>query len=243
MIVKTRSEMRALLTRRCRIVDHLNSHPAADLNIDLDESYRCMRDFVSNRKWGTYLLTTGSTALPTTAAVAGENYAAIPVPATCRIVKKLEVKMSNSWIPAEEVPFGQLRMYNTDNGAGTRGPFAWTMLDSGIQATVTANSGTATAGVIALMPIPTAGSYQLWYLAEHAALSADSGAGGFFAYGNQAMEDYHLFHCAAKILISDNDSQGMLDGILKLLAKAEQTLESGAPTASGAKTWRRARNY
>lgn len=244
MIVKTRAEVRALVVRRARIVDHLNSHPTADLNIDLDDSYRTMRDYVTEKKWGTYLRTTGSTALPTTPP-SGENYVEIPVPATTRLVKKLEVKFSTKWLPVDEVPFGQLRMFNGSSVwfNDTKAPFVWTLLDSGMQATDTANSGTATAGVIALTPIPSGGSYQLWTLAEHADLSADSGAGGFYSYGNQAMLDYHVYHCALKCASSDNDSQGILSGLALLLSKAETALDNGAPTATGAKTWRRSPNY
>lgn len=244
-LVKTRAEVRALVQRRARIVDHLNAHPAADLNIDLDESYRCMRDLATESRWATFLKTTGSTTLPLTAPT-GENYVVIPVPTDCRQVKKLETKRSTVWIPAEEVGLGQLRQYNGDSLTSAfqgRLPFAWVLLDGGMETTEAANTGAKVAGIIALTPIPTAGSYQVWYLPEFATTTADSGAGGFYTYANQAMVDYHVFHCAVKCLISDNDSQGMLDGAIKLLGKAEVFLQTSAPSATGPKTWRRSRFY
>lgn len=244
MIVKTRAEVRALVVRRARIVNHLNSNATSALNIDLDDSYRDMRDFVTEKRWGTYLSTTGALSLPTSPP-SGENYVEIPVPAATRLVRRLEVKFNTKWLPVEEVPFGQLRMFNASTSwfNDTRAPFVWTLLDSGMQATVDADDGTAAAGVIALTPVPTAGSYQLWTLAEHADLSADSGAGGFYAYGNQAMLDFHVFHCALKCATSDNDSQGVMAGLGILLGRAEQALATGAPTATGPKTWRRSPNY
>jgi hypothetical protein len=244
-LVKTRAEVRALVQRRARIVDHLNAHPSADLNIDLDESYRCLRDLATESRWSTFLKTTGSLTLPIVAAATGENYAAIPVPTDCRQVKRLETKLTSSWVPAEQVGLGNLRQYNTDGFIPTQGrwPFVWVLLDGGMETTEAANTGSKVAGVIALAPIPTSGSYQVWYLPEFVGTSADSGASGFYAYANQAMVDYHVFHCAVKCLISDNDSQGMMDGLVKLLGKAEQTIQASAPSATGPRTWRRSRYY
>ena len=244
MIVKTRSEVRALVQRRTRIVDHLNAHPAADLNIDLDESYRCMRDLCTESRWATFLKTTGALTLPIVAAT-NENYAVLPVPVDCRQIKKIETKLSSLWVPAEEVGLSNLRQYNGETISGFQGrhPFIWVLLDQGVETTEAANTGSRVAGIVALAPVPTQGSYQIWYLPEFASLTADSGAGGFYTYANQVMVDYHVYHCAAKILISDNDSQGMLDGVLKQLGKAEETIQTSAPTATGAKTWKRARRY
>lgn len=245
-LVKTRAEVRALVQRRARIVDHLNAHPTVDLNIDLDESYRCMRDLATESRWATFLKTTGSLTLPIVAAVTGENYAAIPVPTDCRQIKKLETQRTSVWVPAEEVGLTNLRQYNGDSltqsflGAV---PFCWVLLDGGIETTEAANTGAKVAGIIAITPIPTSGNYKLWYLPEFLGTSADSGAGGFYTYANQAMVDYHVFHCAVKCLISDNDSQGMLDGMIKELGKAENTILTSAPSATGPKTWRRARRY
>jgi hypothetical protein len=245
VIVKTRAEVRALVTRRARIVNHLNGHPSASLNIDIDDSYRTMRDYVTLRKWGTYLKTTGSLVLSTTPPT-GENYIALPVPTDCRLVKRVETLYGTQWLPEDEVGSGQIRDHAFwPNGVSSRGNrFIWALFDQGIAATDTTNTGAVTAGVIALAPVPSsAGHYQIWYLPEHADLSADSGAGGFYAYGTQAMLDYHVFHAALKCVTSDNDSDGLMTGLTLLLGKAEASLENGAPTASGARTWRRARNY
>jgi hypothetical protein len=250
MIVKTRAEIRALVSRRARIVDHLNSHPTADLNTDIDESYRTMRDFVTERKWSTFLKTTGPLSLPLTA-VTNDSYVGIPVPVDCRQVKKLETDLSSAgrFLPADEVGLGQLRAFNGGGSqlASATGPFSapfrWVLLDQGMQATDAANTGSRVAGQIALVPIPTQGRYQLWYLPEFNATSADSGANGFYSYGNQAMEDYHVYHAASKCATSDNDSQGLLSGLLAFLGKAEAQLDSSAPSASGPKVWRRSRRY
>lgn len=239
MIVKTRAEVRALVQRRARIVDHLNAHPVADLNIDLDESYRTMRDLCTTNKWSTYLKTTGQLTLPIVAAT-NETFATIPVPTDCRKLRKLEVKRVSDWVPQEEVSIDELR--NWDNFPG-RTPFRWVLLDGGMETTEAANTGAKVAGIVALAPVPTQGSYQLWYLPEFLSLTADSGAGGFYSYANQEMVDFHVYHTCVKCLISDNDSQGMLDGITKELGKAEQYLTTSAPSGTGPRTWRRSRNY
>lgn len=243
-LVKTRQELRALVTRRARIVDHLNSHPAADLNIDCDDGYRDLLTLATNSRWSTYLRTTGELALPTTAAAANENYVAIPVPTNCAQVRKLEMRLGSTWDPVEEVGLGQLRMFSACTGSGLRrGPFAWCLLDQGVNATLVGNDGTADTGIIALSPLPTSGYYQVWYLPEFAGTSADSGASGFYVYANDDHLQYHVYSVVAKVLISDNDSQGMLDGALKMLGKYEARILGGAPSKAGARTWRRARNY
>lgn len=241
-VLRTRLEFRTLVSRRARIVDHLNSHPVASLNIDADDSYRELRTLASNSRWSTFLKTTGALTLPVVAAVAGENYAALPVPVDCTQVRKVELNFGSIWDPIEEVGLGQLRMFTT-NTAQRRGPFAWCLLDQGVQATTVGNDGTADPGVIALAPLPSAGQYQIWYLPEFANLTADSGAGGFFAYANDDQLEYHVWATVTKILISDNDSQGMLAGALQMMQKFEARIMAGAPSKSGARTWRRSRNY
>lgn len=240
MIIKTRAVMRALLQRRTRIVDHNNAHPPADLNIDLDNGYRELRQVCSEAKWTHYLTTTGALALPTTAS-AGETFVVLDVPDDALLIKKLELNFGGDWGAAEEVDLAQLRHFQ--GSPATSGGHAWCLLDSGIQATLTQNTGSADEGVIALSPVPRAGNYQIWYLKEFAGTTADSGAGGFYVYANDDHLKYHLYATAVEILISDNDSQGMLAGCIEQLKRFEARIRNSAPTKTGPRTWRRARNY
>lgn len=243
-VIRTRSDFRALVTRRARIVDHLNSHPSADLNKDCDDGYRDLLTLATNSRWSTYLRTTGETALPTTAAATGETYAQIPVPTSCAQVRKLEIRRGVQWYPIEEVGLGQLRDFQPCSTAtSSAGPFAWCLLDQGVNATLVGNDATPDAGVIAVTPVPTSGFYQLWYLPEFAGTSADSGANGFYVYANDDHLQYHVYSVVVKCLISDNDSQGMLEGALTQLQRYEARIREGAPSKSGPRTWRRARNY
>lgn len=244
MIIKTRATFRALVQRRTRIVDLANAHPAADLNIDCDDGYRDLRQLATDSKWSTFLKTTGALTLPVVPAVVGENYANIPVPTDCNTVKKLEVLRSTDWLPVPEVGFGNLRDSNYSWIVRTFGALEWCLLDQGVQATTALNTGAAAAGSIALMPVPTSsGSYQLWYLPEFAGTSADSGANGFYAYANDDQVQFHVMATCTKILISDNDSAGMLAGITAELQRYEERIRSSAPTKAGPRTWTRARNY
>ncbi len=243
-VIKTRAVFRALVTRRARIVDHLNSHPTPDLNLDCDDGYRDLLTLATNSRWSTYLRTTGELALPTTAAASNETYAAIPVPTNCAQVRKLEVRRGVTWYPIDEVPLGQLRDFQPlSTATGSAGPYAWALLDQGINATLVGNDATADTGVIAVVPIPSSGFYQLWYLPEFAGTSAESGANGFYVYANDDHLQYHVYSVVVKCLISDNDSEGMLAGAMKLLERYEARIMTGAPSKSGARTWTRARNY
>lgn len=243
-VIKTRAQLRALVTRRARIVDHLNSHPVTDLNLDCDDGYRDLLTLATNSRWSTYLRTTAELALPTSAAAANETYAVIPVPTNCAQVRKLEIRRGTSWYPIEEVGLGQLRDFQPySTGSGTAGPFAWCLLDQGVNATLVGNTAAQVAGVIAIAPVPTSGFYQLWYLPEFAGTSADSGANGFYTYANDDHLQYHVYSTVVKCLISDNDSEGMLAGAMKQLERYEARIMSGAPSKSGPRVWRRARDY
>ena len=241
-LIRTRADLRSLVTRRARIVDHSNSHPAADLNKDCDDAYRELRTLATNSRWSTFLKTTGALALPTSAASTGENYAAIPVPVDCTQVRKLEVNFGSVWQPVEEVGLGQLRLFS-QNSPTRIGPFGWCLLDQGVQATTVGNDGTTDPGVIAISPIPTSGNYQIWYLPEFSNLTADTGAGGFYTYANDDQLQYHVYASVVKILISDNDSQGMLAGAMEMLRKFEARIMTSAPSKTGPRTWRRSRSY
>jgi hypothetical protein len=245
-IIRTRTDLRALVTRRARIVDHLNAHPTASVNLDCDDGYRELLTLATNSRWSTYLRTTGELALPTTAAVTNETYAAIPVPTACAQVRKLEIRRGTSWYPIEEVPFGQLREFQPFPGRSwnsSAGPHVWCLLDQGVNATLVGNDATADTGVIAVTPIPTFGFYQLWYLPEFSGTSAESGANGFYVYANDDHLQYHVYSVVVKCLISDNDSEGMLKGAQEQLARYEARIMTGAPSKSGPRTWRRSRSY
>jgi hypothetical protein len=244
-IVRTRADLRALVTRRARIVDHLNAHPPASMNLDCDDGYRELLTLATNSRWSTYLRTTGELALPTTAAATNETYAIIPVPTSCAQVRKLEVRRGSTWQPIEEVALGQLRHFQPCQSGwrDASGPFGWCLLDQGVNATLVGNDATLDTGVIAVTPVPTSGFYQLWFLPEFPATSADTGANGFYVYANDDHLQYHVYSVVCKVLISDNDSQGMLDGAMKQLARFEGRIMTGAPSKSGARTFRRSRNY
>lgn len=249
MLVKTRAEIRALVRRRGRLVNHLNAHSDADLNIDSDESYRALRDLACSTEWGTFLKQTGTLALPTTPPTADENFVVLPVPTDCRTIKRIETNLGISWLPCAEVPLAHIRQYNNYYGTSAqfKWPFIWCLLDQGVEATEAANTGVKTAGQIALAPIPSVqagtGNYKIWYQPEFLSLTADSGANGFYSYGSQSMVDYHVLHCTVKCVTSDNDSDGMLKGLILELGAAEKAIRSSAPVAAGPRTWMRARRY
>lgn len=247
MITKTRAQFRALVARRARVVDHFNSHPVADQNTDLDECYRKTRQLLTTNGWGDFLKTTGVLTLPLTPPVATEKFVVIPVPTDVEQIRRLELLTNGrDWVAAEEVPFEQFRglQFSYSGGATSNyGPFQWTTLDQGLQATVEANTGSAVAGRIALSPLPVSGSYQLWYLPQFSGLTADSGAGGFYAYPNQAAHDYH-FWCACELFaISDNDREGLQKVFAEKKLESAALLLSSSPRNTNPRQQRRTVNF
>jgi hypothetical protein len=243
MLIKTRAVVRALVLRRARLVDHLNSHPTLDVNADLDDSYRDLRTLATNSRWSTFLATTGALTLPVVPAITGETFAVIPAPTDAIQLRRLETSSGTRWEPAEECPLDQLRDVQRASTVSGGWVFRWTELDAGTITTEDADTGALVAGRIAICPIPGSGQYQLWYLPEFAGTTAESGAGGFYTYANNDFFEYHVCHCVVKLLTTDNDSQGMLTGWLALLGKYEARIMTSRPVAAGSRTWVRSRNY
>lgn len=246
MLTDTRANIRALVARRTRIVDRGNAHPTASLNIDIDDAYQEARDIAAESGWDTYLKTTGQLSLPIVAAT-NETFVEIPVPTDVRFIKRLETRDDTGtceWLDADEVPLAQLRsqVQGYSRLVHTHRK-RWCLLDEGLEATEAGNTGSAVAGRIALSPVPTTGYYQLWYVPQFPGTTADSGAGGFYVYCNDMMRQLHVYLASEKLIISDNDSNGMLEGILKKRQEYEAKLRGSRPVRAGPRTWRRSRQY
>jgi hypothetical protein len=225
-------------------------HPSANLLPIFNDSYRQMRDQVT--EWGyTQFLNRGTTtAMPTSAVEAGETYAVISVgtagtpgtPGTVLQIKAVDAKLSNGrWRRLDEVTFLQTRDHFIE--PNRRGfPEEWCWLSGG----VTSGANLSVAGQIAIWPIPNGGSYVLWSMQEFTALSATSDV---YAYHNADWKQWHMMTAMQRVCaIRDKDMAKKMQAIdFQLNPGNEGTvaerMKSQAPTAAGPKTWTRSQSY
>lgn len=233
MFTAARSVIRAAVRRRAGIIGQTNAHPDADLSLDIDDSYRELRDLCTRARYGTFLTSTSAASLPTTPPVAGEQYVELTSPSGAIMIRGVDVQPAVDWIRAEEVAFEMLRSVQPNRWQGSR-RYWWTLLNSGTVAT-----SVYTTGKIALFPIPQGGNYKVWYLPEFAATTQDSDV---YLYHTDVWQQWHIQSVVQKVAQQDNDSNNTAKMAAEKLVEYEAKIRAGTPTASGPAEWGRARD-
>jgi hypothetical protein len=141
-------------------------HPLLDLIFEANLSYRDLRVKLANADVQTVLTATAITALPVVEAIAGGGYAEIDWPVDAVSVHGLDVKVGGYWCTVPQGSFAQRRLGPAFNERGDF-QYAGEGLAQWIQRSLPTTSGsTQVAGKIMLFPVPTGGSYVLWYLPQ-----------------------------------------------------------------------------
>ncbi len=229
-------------------------HPSADLLPVFNASYRALREFVTGMGYTQFITRGTTTALPTTAVEAGEQYAVISVGTsgtpgtipTLEQVKRIDIKMGGTdWAELPEVTLLQLRDISRNRGYGLVAgrPRGWCWLNAGNMSAST----TFVAGQIAIAPVPAAGSYCLWSMTEQPDLAA---AADLWLYHTEDWAQWHMFDAMSKICgARDKDTARKLDYILnnRLNINVEgspaNNIWKQRPTAAGPRTWIRSDSY
>lgn len=234
-------------------------HPSADLLPVFNASRRSLRELVCSYGY-TLLMTRGTTTnLPVVPVEAGEQYAVIDVgvsgsPGTISTIdqlKKIDVKVNGTdWYPLDEVSLLQLRdishsRYGQGSTYPTR-PRGWCWLNAGVE-TNPAGVPTHVKGQIAVSPVPQNGQYALWTMNEEADLVTTTDV---WLYHTEDWAQWHMWDAMSKICgARDKDSARKLDYIVNNRLNREipgspaYNIWTQRPTASGPRTWTRARNY
>jgi hypothetical protein len=149
-------------------------HPTAELNGFLNASHRALRSWVTNQLgYKLYKARGATTALPTTPPVAGETYAEIPWPTTAVDVLGVDVLdlQGQGWRPLEPIDFESRRDFDWWRSPLVLpgAPYAFSVLTEGA-----VSGAVQSAGTIALMPLPGAGSYALWTLPHWVDITNDT---------------------------------------------------------------------
>lgn len=167
-------------------------------------SWQTMREEVSLVSDGSYLKATATASLPTSAAVSGEVYAEIDWPVGAIGVYGVRVLLNNRWYPLKRIPFAAYQDYQfgpfLDSLLVSQGPIGYTsvLLPDGDSVTPANES----VGKVMIVPVPTTGSYRLWYLEAWTPRTADTAV----FPGHSLQTEFAIWDCLCKMAMPDKDS-------------------------------------
>jgi hypothetical protein len=196
-------------------------------------AWQHLRNIVSNASDGTFLEATGILALPTAPPVAGEAYVEIPWPLNAaRIygVRCLSVT-GGRWYALRRLPWSAHHDLQTPrlfaDYAKQPGPAAYCArnIPRGVETV-------ETTGNIMLWPVPTQGSYRLWYLENWTPQVEDDDTFN----GHAEWFEFIIYSVMIKMLSPDKDSQRMYpqwaterDRFQSMIEEDARRLEEGMP--------------
>jgi hypothetical protein len=207
------TEMRARVRYRFDLESLTARHPDADVDAEINRSWRKMRMRLANVGVLAVLDGTNAAALPTSAAASGETYAEIDWPTDAVSVHGLDVRLSDYWYPLEQVDFTSRRRFAFQSEIGSGWGRDITTAAWCVRSLPTTATTSAVAGKIMIMPVPTSGQYRLWYLPEW----VDITTGSHVFPGQEGWHEWTIFDAGITALRRDNDAAGTLAD-----ARAEQ---------------------
>lgn len=165
-------------------------------------SWQQLREKVSLLSDGSYLKGTTPASLPTSAAETGEVYAEIDWPVNAVGIYGVRVKISETWYPLKRIPFAAYQDFQYQGFfaslASQRGPIGYTprLLPEG-------NETAEAVGKIMIVPVPTSGTYRLWYLEAWQPQVEDDD----LFYGHSDWIEWALLNTCIKMSQPDGDSE------------------------------------
>lgn len=250
-ITKTLAQMRITLAKQAGIdTDDVGAtiprHPTTWVNTVLNDAYRSLRTFAVEHHFQLYKLNTAQALLPVVPPVTGETYAEVPWPQTATDILGIDVLVTGelNWRPLEPIEWEERRMFDVQSIVldSTRAPYAFSAVSQGSVA-----AAVFTAGTIAVFPIPSTGSYKIWYLPEWVDITNDA---HLFLFANEDWAQWMIWEATRRIATRDNDSQARLgEAARQLNPLSPDTVASrivkSAPrhVKAGIQTMRRSPNY
>jgi hypothetical protein len=149
---------------------YTDRHSTTTLKTLWNISWQQLREEVSFLEDGTFLQQTTPANLPTTPATS-EDYVVIDWPVNAVAIYGVRVKTNDRWRPLRPLPTAALHDYQYRGlfNTSTRAPIGYVLKTIPFGA-----SATETAGKIMIVPVPTSGTYSLWYLEAWAPVTTDA---------------------------------------------------------------------
>ncbi len=166
-----------------------------------------LREIVALASDGSFLQGTApatfASVSATTAAVTGEVYSEIDWPVDAVGVYGVRVLgTSGRWRPLKRIPWAAYQDYQYgnlfDGFDPANGPIGYTS-----RTIPTGVGSTQTAGKVMITPVPTGGTYRLWYLQAWQSQTADADV----FPGHAEFTEWNIYNTMIKMLSPDADSQ------------------------------------
>lgn len=184
-------------------------------------SWQELREMVSFLEDGTFLKQTTPAALPTTAAVSGEDYAQIDWPLDAVSIFGVRVKTNERWRALRPLPTAALHDYQYDGlwGNDRRAPIGYILKTIPYGVTTV-----ETVGKIMLVPIPSQGTYSLWYLEAWTPLTSDTSV----VSGHAAFIEWSIWNTVVKMRAKDGQQDATYNIAIKEREECRKRIEHRA---------------
>ncbi len=150
-------------------------HPATTLKILWNISWQELREMVSFLEDGTFLQQTAPATFASASATtpaSGEAYSTLDWPTNAVSIMGVRVKNTNGkWRALKPLPAAALHDYQFDGLLNTNSPSPIGYI---LKTIPFAAGSTETPGKIMIVPVPSAGSFSIWYLEAWTPLTSDS---------------------------------------------------------------------
>lgn len=199
----------------------------------INRKWRHLRTKLTNAGFSYFLEATTSAALPTSAAVSGEQYLEIDFPTGAVSVHGIDVLFGSHWIPLKQGTFAERRDYQTQGLTGGLNRF--TPHTFVVRTVAVENTTSVDAGKIMLFPLDTSGrNYRVWYLPTWTDIAAANTT--YVLYAHDIWIEWLILEVCICVWTRDNDSDGIMgsamtrrDQVWEDLVKATRNMQSAGP--------------
>jgi hypothetical protein len=221
-----------------------NRHPLDRAIERVVECYRSLLTFGSARGFSYFSEEIAPAALPTTPTVEGDQYVEVPWPTLLRTIDRVSVRRPGGvWRPLSCTTWQHLQDAFASPWSSTHSeaPSVFAVRSYGA-----VESSAAAAGVIAVAPLPPAGSlYRLSGLPHLPAAGEVADQDTVLAFPDQNWIDRLVFDAAVRMTVRDRSNKGATKDLSGMKFAAESAIGTAlvATINTGSTTMRRSRNY
>lgn len=176
-----------------------NRHPEADVNTEINASYRKFLSVLKTKGFDFNLIETAQANLPTTRADTNEAYSEVAWPDGSKYIKRIDVIISGEWSELTRRDWAQLRSEFRSGSATFPRPLVWAPKSEG-----SVSGSTFTSGKIAIAPFCPNGKYKITYQPDWVDAVAD---GDIFLFPDENCSEWVIWDVVCKYAARDRDNK------------------------------------
>lgn len=198
-------------------------HTPDDVRQLFNVSWAEYRELVSLNNDGAFLDATDPDDLPTDPAVTGESYAEVDIPVAALGVYGVRVIRpgETNYKPLKRIGFAAIHDFQCPRGRRAPLVYHTRTLPTGAAAAV---SGGEVVGKVMIAPVPTGGTYRLWYLKAWEPLVANGDKFG----GHMSGIEWSIWHTCIKMMGAEQQKTKFYELCDRERSKIEARIEARA---------------